>query len=335
MRYSNLILMAFLSVLSFSACKDDDLGPDPDPVEELTNEEKARALQAALETGDPTPLDYLSDEQYIQHNVFLPNGKEALAGFYSGSSIGITVDIHRSIVVGDYVILHTTFGGSWGMLSGSGSDQVVFDVWRFENGKMVEHWDNIANVTDDMDGTSQTNGTVTPASDLENTSANQSLLEEMAQTLFVNGDWTNVSDYFNINEYVQHSVGAGTDGSFLASLEGQTGVSFYDEVKFVHVQGNFGLVMSQGGDITGADPIGRYAYYDLFRMANGKIVEHWDIIQFIPPRELWASNSGKWGDDTNAPINIGTDITLRNTLQDPGEEEGTYASLFGLSLIHI
>lgn len=37
-------------------------------------------------------------------------------------------------------------------------------------------------------------------------------------------------------------------------------------------------------------------------------------------------------DDDNAPatpLNEGVTITMRNTLQDPGEEEATYASLFG------
>jgi len=116
----------------------------------------------------------------------------------------------------------------------------------------------------------------------------------MAQTLFVDGDWTNVRDYFDLDNYIQHNVGAGTDGAFLASLEGQTGVSFYDDIKFVHTLGNFGLVMSQGGDITGQDPDNPYAYYDLFRIENGKIVEHWDAIQLIPPREEWAHDNGKW-----------------------------------------
>lgn len=34
-------------------------------------------------------------------------------------------------------------------------------------------------------------------------------------------------------------------------------------------------------------------------------------------------------DDMTLPLNEGVNITLRNTLQDPGEDEVTYASLFG------
>ncbi|MFK7908846.1 MAG: nuclear transport factor 2 family protein [Chitinophagales bacterium] len=271
---------------------------------ELTNEEKAIALNEGLVTGDASVLAYVSDEQYIQHNLSIPSGKEAIAAFYTGANIGVTVDIHRSFEIGDFVVMQTTFGGAWGAISGSNSDQVVFDVWRFENGLAVEHWDNMGNVADDMDGTSQTDGAVTPATDLGSTDANQTLLEEMAQTLFVDGDWTNIRDYFDLDNYIQHSVGAGADGAFLATLEGQTGLPFYEDVKFIHTLGNFGLVMSQGPDITGQDPDGVYAYYDLFRMENGKIVEHWDVIQLIPPVEEWANPNGKWGDDAVSIENI-------------------------------
>ena len=291
--------------------------------EALTNEEKARGFNMGLESGDPAALKWMHND-YIQHNVTVPTGKEGIAFFYTGMPIGLDVNITRSFEAGDYVFAQTTFGGSWGNISGSGTDQIIYDVWRFEDGFAIEHWDNIGDVIDDMDGTTQSDGVVTPVTDLASTDANKALLEEMAQTLFVEGDWTNVSTYFDLDNYVQHSVGAGPDGAFLASLEGQTGVSFYDDVKFIHVSGNFGLVMSQGPDITGQDPDGDYAYYDLFRMENGKIVEHWDIIEHILPSDQWVNNNGKWGDDAIT----GIDVTMRNTLQDPGQPEVTYPSLF-------
>ena len=307
--------------------------------EGLTNEEKARAFNTGLVNGDRSVTKWIH-EDYIQHNLGVPTGKAPIVGFYGGQPTGITVDVHRSFQVGDFVFAQTTLGGTWGQFFGSGTDNLLYEVWRFEDGFAIEHWDNIVAVVDDMDGTSQTDGVKTPAIDLDKTDANKALLEEMAQTLFVGGDWTNVRNYFDIDNYVQHSVGSGTDGAFLASLEGQTGVKFYDAVKFTHVLGNFGLVMSEGPDITGQDPTGKYAYYDLFRVENGKIVEHWDAIQVIPPSDQWAHSNGKWGDDAisgnagdnssaSTPLKEGMDITLRNTLQDAGEAENTYASLFG------
>lgn len=260
---------------------------------QLTNEEKAVALIAAFETGDQTALDYVSDDTYIQHNLGAPDGKGVLSSFITGTPTGITTTTARSFEVGNIVVLHSIYGGVWN----NGTPQVAFDVFRFEDGLIVEHWDNLQDIVDDMDGTSQTDGMVTPVTDSSSTEANQMLLEEMTQTLFIDGDWTNLRDYFNLDTYIQHSVGAGADGAFLATLEGATGLSFYDDIKFIYTLGNFGLTMSQGPDISGQDTVGTYAYYDLFRMEEGKIVEHWDVIQLIPPPEEWANNNGKWGDD--------------------------------------
>ncbi len=280
------------------------------PLQGQTNEEKVLALIAAFESGDQAALDYISDETYINHNLSVPSTKAVLEGFITGTPSGVTTTTPRSFSVGDIVITHTVYGGVWN----GGTPQVGFDVFRFEDGLIVEHWDNLGDVVDDIDGTSQTDGAVTPVSDTAATDANQMLLEEMAQTLFVDGDWTNVRTYFDLDNYIQHSVGAGPDGAFLATLEGQTGLTFYTDVKFVYTLGNFGLVMSEGPDITGVDSVGTYAYYDLFRMEAGKIIEHWDVIQLIPPQDQWANTNGKWGDDaiTSIKNELAKTVSIQN-----------------------
>ncbi len=35
------------------------------------------------------------------------------------------------------------------------------------------------------------------------------------------------------------------------------------------------------------------AFYDLFHVSQGKIVEHWDTIEAIPPRSEWKNDNGK------------------------------------------
>jgi predicted SnoaL-like aldol condensation-catalyzing enzyme len=37
------------------------------------------------------------------------------------------------------------------------------------------------------------------------------------------------------------------------------------------------------------------AFYDLFRVAQGKIAEHWDTLETIPPRDRWHNPNGTFG----------------------------------------
>lgn len=36
------------------------------------------------------------------------------------------------------------------------------------------------------------------------------------------------------------------------------------------------------------------SFYDLFRVADGKIVEHWDTTETIPARSKWKNDNGKF-----------------------------------------
>lgn len=263
---------------------------------QLTNEEKALALLAAFESGDTTVLDYVSDEQYIQHNLNFPDGKAVLEGFFTGVPTGITVNTVRSFTDGDFVILHSVYGGNWN----NGTPQVALDVFRFKEGLIVEHWDNLGNVVDDMDGTSQTDGALTPALDSTETEANRQLITNMAEDLFIEGNWSRYPSYFDTTSaYVQHSVGVGPDASGILGILANIpeGIGFYTDIRFVHVLGNFALTMAEGPDFTGQDSVGTYAYFDLFRIDQGKILEHWDVIQLIPDSSMWANDNGKWGLD--------------------------------------
>ena len=36
------------------------------------------------------------------------------------------------------------------------------------------------------------------------------------------------------------------------------------------------------------------SFFDLFRLEQGKIVEHWDTTEAIPPRSEWKNQNGKF-----------------------------------------
>jgi predicted SnoaL-like aldol condensation-catalyzing enzyme len=55
-------------------------------------------------------------------------------------------------------------------------------------------------------------------------------------------------------------------------------------------EGDFVLSISEA--TTG--PEQHRAIYDLFRLAGGLIVEHWDVVEDIPPRDTWLNDNGKF-----------------------------------------
>lgn len=83
---------------------------------------------------------YIGD-RYIQHNPHVPNGAEAFYGYFEGffrDHPQSRVTIHRVIADGDLVALH--------LLSQESPDdpgRAIVDIFRLENGKIVEHFDVI------------------------------------------------------------------------------------------------------------------------------------------------------------------------------------------------
>jgi predicted SnoaL-like aldol condensation-catalyzing enzyme len=79
---------------------------------------------------------------YRQHNPLIADGEEGLRKFV-GLLVANRPDAHgeikRVFADGDYVILHS----HWRGLSDDPRGEAVVDIYRCENGKVVEHWDVI------------------------------------------------------------------------------------------------------------------------------------------------------------------------------------------------
>jgi len=41
-------------------------------------------------------------------------------------------------------------------------------------------------------------------------------------------------------------------------------------------------------------PLIHAIFYDLFRLAGGKVVEHWDTTEKVAPRSEWKNDNGKF-----------------------------------------
>ena len=44
----------------------------------------------------------------------------------------------------------------------------------------------------------------------------------------------------------------------------------------------------------GGNPNKLTSYYDLFRVENGKIAEHWDVMETIADKSTWQNQNGKF-----------------------------------------
>ena len=253
---------------------------------ELSNKEKAVALLNSFNTGDQTPVSYINPNKYIQHNLSIGDG---LAGF--GALMknmppqGFKAKVHRAFQDGDYVFTHTEYDFF--------GPKVGFDVFRFENGLIVEHWDNLLEVqAPNPSGRTQFDG-ATQSTNIGETAKNKQVVKDLLQNVFMKGQMDKIASYISPTTYIQHNpqIGDGLDGLGKAmQAMGEKGMMMtYEKIHKVLGEGNFILTLSEG-------KLGNQhtAYYDLFRLENELIVEHWDVIAPIPPKSEWKNENGKF-----------------------------------------
>lgn len=262
--------------------------PHSDNTMNLSNQEKAIALLNSIETGDLAAVSYVNPTNYTQHNVVIADG---LAGFGAVLQAlpknSAKVKVVRSFSDGDYVFTHTDYNFF--------GPKVGFDIFKFENGLIVEHWDNIAqkSKTTSPSGRTQIDGP-TIAEDLDKTEVNKAIVANFVDTILVKGEFEKLNTFFNGDNYRQHNTqiadGLSGLGQALAAMAEQGIKMVYTTNHKILAEGNFVLSISEGSF---ADK--PTSFYDLFRLENGKIVEHWDVIETIAPKEQWKNTNGKFG----------------------------------------
>lgn len=254
----------------------------------ISNKEKAIALLNAIETGDQKAVGYVNAENYTQHNLAVADG---LAGFgallQSLPKGSAKVNVVRAFEDGEYVFTHTDYNFF--------GPKVGFDVFRFENGLIVEHWDNLGEKLEQANpsGRTQLDG-FTEVKEVDRTEENKALVANFVNTILVNGQYDKLGEFFGGDNYIQHNTAIADGLSGLgAALETMAKQGIKMEYSTNHIvlgEGNFALAISEG-KFAGTDT----SYYDLFRVENGKIVEHWDVMETILPKEQWKNNNGKFG----------------------------------------
>jgi predicted SnoaL-like aldol condensation-catalyzing enzyme len=237
---------------------------------------------------DPTAVDRYFADSFMQHD---PNITDGLAGMKSlaaevASSPAADITIYRALVDGDFVLLHSRYDG----VERYGASAIAFDLFRFKDGKIVEHWGGQEpEAPPNLSGRTQVDGP-TEVLDREKTEANRTLVRTYRETVMVSLRFDRIEEFIEGAHYAQHASKIG-DGiarlrDRIASVAKEGGQLHLTPRRFV-AEGNFVLVLTEG-DL----PSGPTALYDLFRVENGKIVEHWDVLTPIPPRDEWKNSNG-------------------------------------------
>ncbi|MGA7229868.1 MAG: nuclear transport factor 2 family protein [Xanthobacteraceae bacterium] len=284
---------AFIVLAVASGVEASDTAPAQSQGRTVTNSDMlgTKARQAVIDIfrkKDVAAVDRYFGEPFTQHDPNLADGLAGMKSFAAeiASSPNANVKIYRTLVDKDFVLLHSIYEG----VARYGGSAIAFDLFRFNDGKIVEHWGGQEpQAPPNLSGRTQVDGP-SEIVDREKTEDNRTLVRTYRETVMLSLRFDRIGDFIDDAHYAQHASKIG-DGiarlrDRIASLAKEGGQLYLTPRRFV-AEGNFVLVLTEG-DL----PSGPTALYDLFRVENGKIVEHWDVLTPIPPRDQWKNANG-------------------------------------------
>jgi len=245
------------------------------------------ALLKGIETGDATAVAVVNEGKYIQHNPQTHEGSEGLEELFKRlSKSSPRVNIVRIFEDGDYVFAHTEYDFA--------NSNIGFEIFRFEDDLAVEHWDNIQQRQGpNPSGHTMVDGP-TEATDLDRTETNRGIVQSFVNEVLINGQFDTLEHYIEDGCYTEHNPRIADSlsalRSALAEPASKNSVTIeYNKIHRLLAEGSFVLCVSEGS-LNGVHS----AFYDLFRVTDDKLVEHWDTTEAIPPRTEWRNINGKF-----------------------------------------
>jgi predicted SnoaL-like aldol condensation-catalyzing enzyme len=239
---------------------------------------------------DVTAVDRNFGESFVQHDPNLADGTDGMRSFAAevASSPAADITIYRTLVDGDSVLLNSRYEG----LKNAPGPTIAMDLFRFDGGKIVEHWGGQEPEVPDrnLSGHTQVDGPAT-VEDRDKTEANRTLIQTYREIITVQQHYDRVDDFLAA-DYTQHAPGFGDGIERVKAryrLDVKPGTSHVLTPRFYVAEGNFVLSVVDAK----TDP--PKANYDLFRIADARIAEHWEVLVPIPPRDHWKNSNDPFG----------------------------------------
>jgi predicted SnoaL-like aldol condensation-catalyzing enzyme len=239
---------------------------------------------------DVTAVDRNFGKSFIQRDPSLPDGFAGMQSYATeiASSPAADITIYRTLVDGDSVLLNSRYEG----LKNAPGPMIAMDLFRFDDGKIVEHWGGQEQEVPDrnLSGHTQVDGP-TAVEDRDKTEANRTLIQTYREIITVQQHYDRVDDFL-ADDYTQHAPGFGDGIERVKAryrLDAKPGTSHVLTPRFYVTEGNFVL------SVVDAKTNPPKANYDLFRIADAKIAEHWEVLVPIPPRDQWQNSNDPFG----------------------------------------
>lgn len=158
-----------------------------------------------------------------------------------------------------------------------GAGTAVCGIFRFEGERVAASWGRTQSQPEKTaSGRTMVDGPTEPG-DPSRTAANKELVGNMLREILIGGKFDKITDYYSTRQLAQHNpmIGDGLAGIQAAmSALAQQGITMkYEKCLHLVAEGDFVLAQCEGS--FAGKP---YSFYDLYRLQDNKIVEHWDVM---------------------------------------------------------
>ena len=230
-------------------------------------------------------------DRYTQHSTGVRDGVEGFVEFFEPfikRNPSRDIQIVRGLEDGQYVFIH-----AYQNINNGEAQWVTTDFFDTdENDKILEHWDVIAPFAEQTpSGHTSTDG-ATEITDLDKTEENKELVRNLIQDgLIKGGNPENLSKYISSEKYIQHNKDVADGLEHFQKLASMPNPPLtYQEIVLMVGQGNFVATLCKANWNDGKVDQD-YAQVDIFRIEDGKVVEHWDNVEPVPENDV---NGGKF-----------------------------------------
>jgi predicted SnoaL-like aldol condensation-catalyzing enzyme len=259
------------------------------PMLPAANRDRAvAALKAIFEDKDTTAIDTYFEPSFIRHDPSAKaDGTAAFKAQIEGQLGNVSWRHYRALEQDDLVVVHDEYDN----YPAAGDHSISFDLFRFSGGKIGEHWTCLQRDPGTyVSGHSMVDGPTAIDANADTQSSADTVVtpgKGFVPVVIIAGDFMKLKDYLEPT-FVQHDpliadgimgLGAGFSQPPLNTLRDFAIPESLAEHDFVFTRSKGTMTWDSAKPNSPNNPT---VYCDLFHVVQGKISEHWDVIELDP-----------------------------------------------------